>query len=253
MAVQMTLPLVPAISEPAGGAEPVGGRALTVGADVRPRARAIPMRRGFRDAVEHHCHRRAVSPDALVAAVLALATPAQLATVADPGAPQGEDITVVWRRTRTGGMRRVREVPSLRLRVGPEVSAEDVRRCLAFALSMAGTDLLRFATREVRAAEATAAAAAAQQEALQAARDAAMAALERLAFKPLDGGIRTPAQAARILGFLSEFGCTPDQVTRRFRELAPVFHPDTGLLACPDRMRQLIEARRMLLDFVRAG
>jgi hypothetical protein len=31
-----------------------------------------------------------------------------------------------------------------------------------------------------------------------------------------------------------------------------VFHPDTGLMACPERMRQLIEARKLLLDYVKA-
>jgi len=40
-------------------------------------------------------------------------------------------------------------------------------------------------------------------------------------------------------------------VRRRFRELAPVYHPDTGVVGCRRRMALLIEARDVLVGFLR--
>ena len=81
--------------------------------------------------------------------------------------------------------------------------------------------------------------------------DAAAASVEKLAFTPVPGGVRTPRQAAYVLGILDEDQTSEAEITRRFRLLAPHYHPDTGLLTGSERMTQLIEARRILVAHLR--
>ena len=78
-------------------------------------------------------------------------------------------------------------------------------------------------------------------------------ALERVSFQVLDGGMRDVRDAAQIFGFANEWCFDEDRVTRRFRELAPVYHPDTGVVADRERMAQLIEARNLLVRHVRTA
>lgn len=78
-------------------------------------------------------------------------------------------------------------------------------------------------------------------------------ALERVSFQVLDSGIRDVRDAAQIFGFANEWCFDEDRVTRRFRELAPVYHPDTGVVADRERMAQLIEARNLLVRHVRTA
>ncbi|NUB14860.1 hypothetical protein GAY28_20825, partial [Azospirillum brasilense] len=78
------------------------------------------------------------------------------------------------------------------------------------------------------------------------------AALETLAFRPLRQPIRKPWQATYVLGFTHEWGLDPQVVNSRFRTLAPIFHPDTGLLSSAERMSQLLEARNFLLQHLRS-
>lgn len=81
--------------------------------------------------------------------------------------------------------------------------------------------------------------------------DAATASIEKLAFSLVPGGVKTPRQAAYVLGIMDENQVTEAEITQRFRILAPQYHPDTGLLAGSERMTQLIEARRILVAHAR--
>ncbi|MGF7173311.1 hypothetical protein [Azospirillum doebereinerae] len=76
-------------------------------------------------------------------------------------------------------------------------------------------------------------------------------ALKRLSFQPLDGRVTELRDAVQMFGFVNEWCFDEDQVRRRFRELAPVYHPDTGVVACRERMGQLIDARNLLVRHVR--
>ncbi len=76
-------------------------------------------------------------------------------------------------------------------------------------------------------------------------------ALKRLSFQPLDGRIVELRDAVQLFGFVNEWCFDEDRVRRRFRELAPVYHPDTGMVACRERMAQLIDARNLLIRHVR--
>lgn len=250
---QMQLPLGDrlgpvALPRPAGDAE----TAAASGAGARGLSwRRLPVRRPFLDAVQRHCELHETTASDLLAAVTHVFDPETLAGVRDPGSPLPRDVTVVWRPTRAGGLRRTRAVPRLRVRA-PRTSSDDaVRRALALAIALRAGDVYDLVPRLT--VEGWHEAWRQREADLVSERDHARESLERLAFKPLEGGIRTAAQAARVMGLISEFGLTSDHITRRFRQLAPVFHPDTGALADPERMRQLIEARRVLMDFARDG
>lgn len=78
-------------------------------------------------------------------------------------------------------------------------------------------------------------------------------ALERVSFQPLEGGLTQVRDAASLFGFVNEWCFDEDRVVRRFRELAPVYHPDTGVVGCRQRMAQLIEARNLLVRHVRTA
>jgi|GEM_PF-4034456 len=81
--------------------------------------------------------------------------------------------------------------------------------------------------------------------------NAATASIEKLAFTPIPGGVKTPRQAAYILGIIDEDQVSEAEITQRFRTLAPHYHPDTGVLSGSERMAQLIEARRILVAHLR--
>jgi hypothetical protein len=72
-------------------------------------------------------------------------------------------------------------------------------------------------------------------------------ALEQLAPKILPQPPRTPAQAAWLLGFASEWGLIEELVTDRYRRLARIYHPDNGVAADSNRMAQITAARSLLM------
>ena len=77
------------------------------------------------------------------------------------------------------------------------------------------------------------------------------AALDHLAPKALPQPPRTAAQAAWLMGFANEWGLSPELVTGRYRQLARIYHPDTGIAADSSRMAQLTAARGVLMQHLK--
>ncbi len=125
---------------------------------------------------------------------------------------------------------------TLDLRLSPGLDGAAVRRALATALAVA--DGWRLAGR---------------LETLEYRNKALANALERVSFQPLEGELTHVRDAASLFGFVNEWCFDEDRVVRRFRELAPVYHPDTGMVGCRQRMAQLIEARNLLIKHVRTA
>ena len=71
-------------------------------------------------------------------------------------------------------------------------------------------------------------------------------ALETLAFQPLPDGVRSPRDALYVLGWHEGVDLEAEGLARRFRSLALIFHPDTGMVPSGPRMAQLVEARNLL-------
>jgi hypothetical protein len=77
--------------------------------------------------------------------------------------------------------------------------------------------------------------------------------IKKLMFNPVTGGVRRSGDAARILGLTLDSKLDEMAINRRFRELAPLYHPDTGVVGGSVHMAQLIDARRVLLRHLRDG
>ena len=133
----------------------------------------------------------------------------------------------------------------LDLRLAPGLDGAAIRRGLATALAIAD------GWRLVPTAEATRLEG--RLETLEYRNKALANALERVSFQPLEGGLTQVRDAASLFGFVNEWCFDEDRVVRRFRELAPVYHPDTGMVGCRQRMAQLIEARNLLIKHVRTA
>ncbi|CAO3354923.1 hypothetical protein [Azospirillum palustre] len=184
--------------------------------------RTVPCGARFRAAVVELAAARGAAVPMLVAAALLLAPKAGV----DPGLrdPEGEAL----------------------LEVG-ETDASDgtIRKALAAALALADPGARILPGEDVRRLEAAV-------ETLGYRNKTLAHALQRLSFQPLDGRITQVRDAAQLFGFVNEWCFDEDQVRRRFRELAPVYHPDTGIVACRERMGQLIDARNLLVRHVRS-
>lgn len=186
---------------------------------------AVPCRARFAAAVLTLAHARGVDASALAASALVLAPD----RMADPGAPgEGEE----W--------------AYLELRLAPGLDDAAIRRALAAALALADPDVRLVPAAEVGQLEAAV-------ETLNYRNKALAHALERVSFRPLDGQVTHVRDAAQLFGFVNEWCFDEDRVVKRFRELAPVYHPDTGVVACRERMAQLIEARNLLIRHVRTA
>lgn len=183
----------------------------------------VPCGARFRDAVLHLADRRGCEAAALAGAALLLGVDA----VPDPGIPEDD-------------------APAfLELRLAPGLDDGAIRRALAAALGGAeGWRLMPAA--EVARLEG-------RIESLEYRNKALVNALERVSFQPLAGGLTQVRDAASMFGFANEWCFDEDRVVRRFRELAPVYHPDTGMVGCRERMAQLIEARNLLIRHVRTA
>jgi hypothetical protein len=181
---------------------------------------------GFRAAVLRLAQARGATPEDIARSVLLLVAPTL--TVADPGVPE-------------------EGAECLRLRLPPGFHDSTLRRLLATALALADPDGWRIAPgTELARLDA-------RVETLEYRNKALVNALERLSFQPLQGGLTQLRDAVRLFGFVNEWCFDEDRVNRRFRELAPVYHPDTGVVGCRERMGQLIEARNMLIRHVRTA
>ena len=71
--------------------------------------------------------------------------------------------------------------------------------------------------------------------------------VERIAFRPLRGGVNSREEAMYVLGLPPSERLDAQRVSSRFRAVAPIFHPDTGVVASHMRMVQVIEARKLLM------
>lgn len=185
----------------------------------------VPCAAPFADAVRRLARARGVGVSDLLAAALLL-VPDRLP---DPG-PPGPDERPGWLD--------VRRVSGL--------GDGAIRRALAAALALADPAWRLEPAGALARLES-------RVETLDYRNKALANALERVSFRPLDGKVTEVREAAQLFGFVNEWCFDEHRVVKRFRELAPVYHPDTGVVACRDRMAQLIDARNLLIRHVRTA
>ena len=71
-------------------------------------------------------------------------------------------------------------------------------------------------------------------------------ALDLLAFAPLPDGVRSTTDAFYVFGWHERVEPDGERLGKRFRDLAMIFHPDTGVVPSAAHMAQLIDARDLL-------
>lgn len=182
----------------------------------------LPIGRAELKRAEIHARDRKTDVASLIRSVLTVADPAMIA--AEPDMEPGPNAV------------------NLPLRLSGDWPAETLRKALSLALRLGdGRQTAILPRAEIDGLETG------RSDAEQRA-ERALEALEKVAFRPFPSGVRTLRQAAHALGFSSEFGLDEAAINARFRLVAPVYHPDTGLLPGSERIGQLVEARRMLIE-----
>ncbi len=205
----------------------------------------VPCQHALLFAIETAARARGMTVPSLLRACLTVVGPEALTSLPDPGPPNAVDVSHRPVTLKNGSVRRVRVVPKLRLRFATALDAPTVRKAAWVAATVGSGSGARLITAgELNAVESEMSRCRLRLEQLT-------AALETLAFRPLRQPIRKPWQATYVLGFTHEWGLDPQAVNSRFRTLAPIFHPDTGLLSGGERMSQLLEARNFLLQHLR--
>jgi len=207
---------------------------------------AVPCQAGFRTAVLTLAKRRGVDAAELVRMVLTLVSPSVREGIPDPGEPGADDRDNPQRRPGGGRQPMPGLAPTLVLRLQPGLDHTTIRQALAVAVALDDPKSHRLvqSTEHNRLTS--------RVEKLEYRNRALANAVERLSFRPRPGrlGLR---DAAAMLGFTSEHEYDEQLVTKRFRELAPIYHPDTGILPCRERMALLIDARNLLVKHLRSA
>ena len=225
---------------------------------VSLRSVIVPCTLALQEAVTALCARTGTDPSVLARAGLVLVQERPELAVPDPGAgsfervgmasASGERVSRLW-------------LPRLRLSAPSRSTPEDIRIALATLLAMCApaqppaqaaappksdNEPHVVAPPDPTLAERDSEAARLREENAQ-----LRAALDHLAPKTLPRPPRTAAQAAWLMGFANEWGLTPEMVTGRYRQLARIFHPDTGIAADSSRMAQLTAARGVLMQHLK--
>lgn len=229
---------------------------------VSLRSVIVPCTLALQEAVTALCARTGTDPSVLARAGLLLVQERPELAVPDPGtgsferegnaSASGEGVSRLW-------------LPRLRLSAPSRSTAEEIRVALATLLAMCAPAKPKAKdAAEPRSenrppvstpsgpAEPTTSDRDGELSRLREENAQLRTALDHLAPKALPQPPRTAAQAAWLMGFANEWGLTPELVTGRYRQLARIYHPDTGIAADGSRMGQLTAARGVLMQHLKA-
>lgn len=201
----------------------------------RKRSYAIPCASAFRDAVTALAERRRVNAGDLARSVLLLVPRDVVARYPDPGEPTPDDREQVVLKSGPSANKPWQRKPRLQVRLPDGFKIPEIRRALGMALAMeeGGVALTLEEGRKPKLGD--------RLKKAEGEMDRLKGAVMTLAFEPLDNGIRTRADALYVMGFPPN--ARPDRraIRARFRMLATIHHPDSGL-GHHERMTQLNEA-----------
>ena len=200
---------------------------------------AVPCSSAFRDEVLKLADRRHVNVGDIARSVM-LCLPASVITGApDPGEPGVEDREDVTLKSGPSAGKPWRRKPRLQVRLPAGYKTAQIRKALGLALAIdAGDVRLSVENRsDTPIADILAD--------LQDENDRLRSIIEAIQFQPLEGGVRTQAQALYILGYAPGDRPTYSGVKRRFRLLAAIYHPD-GPRGDHARMTQLNQAMSII-------
>ena len=208
---------------------------------------AIACTAAFRRQVLALAERRNVSVGDLLRAVAILLPPQALDEMTDPGEPPlFERDTVVLKSGAHKG-ETLKRKPRLQVRLKENLSfdkdAATLRKALALALALDKREwALSLENTKQRAQRKT------RHDKNEQRIAELERGIERLAFRPLPSNCRTLEDACYIFGLRASVRPSEEQVRRRFRDLASVFHPD-AVKGDHERMSQLNQAMLLFKDY----
>ncbi|WP_413204476.1 J domain-containing protein [Rhodospirillum sp. A1_3_36] len=234
----------------------------------------VPCTSAFRDAALALADRRRVNVGDLARSVMLVVPPEEIETFPDPGEPQAGDRETVVLKSGPSEGRPWRRKPRLQVRMIKGFEVPFIRRAIGLALAMekgaVAVSIGGVSAKEAAAAEKEAAAAEEARRALEGKMRSLRAELDRekaemaresadireevdrlramvgvLMTDPLPGGVTSRGEALFVMGFPP--GTWPDgrELKSRFRMLATIHHPDSGM-GSHDRMSQLNQAMEYL-------
>lgn len=219
----------------------------------------IPCTSRFRDAVSDLAETRGVNVADLARSVIILVPKPQIAAYPDPGGPKADDRETVILKSGPSAGKPWRRKPRLQVRMPAGWEAPLIRRALAMALAMDGGEIVMgITTPEDKEAQAARLMAAERErtevkDQIDQVREQAALQLEKLrdmlktlAFEPIEGGVTNIDEALYVMGFSADDMPDRRDIRSRFRSLATVYHPDSGV-GDHERMAQLNSAQDILM------
>jgi len=198
----------------------------------------------FRDRVLALAERRHVNVADLARSVLLLVPETILAAVPDPGEPLADDREKVVLKSGPSAGKPWQRKPRLQVRLAPGHDPAMVRRALSLALQLDdGTERLHVGATAPRSTEDRH-----DHVSGPAAGDGSdrlWAAIETLGPDLLPYGVRTRSEALYVLGYPPGSFPQMSEIRVRFRKLASILHPDSGM-GDHRRMSQLNAAMEVL-------
>lgn len=204
---------------------------------------AISCSTAFRDAVTSLAEKRSVNVGDIARSVMLTIPEDVISKARDPGEPKGDDREEVILKSGPSAGKPWRRKPRLQVRLPAGFDPVTIRKALGIALDLERGEMrLNLESADAEPATAKAIALAEKRTsafAEQVSRLKAM--ISTLSFEPLAHGVRTRDEALYVLGFPP--GSSPDgvMIKARYRMLATVHHPDSGV-GSHDRMAQLNSA-----------
>ena len=199
-----------------------GEGAKRAGAE-RKQSYSIPCASAFRDRVSSLAASKGVNVGDLARSIMLTAPAAAIDAFPDPGEPaKGDRETVVLQSGPSAGKPWKRK-PRLQVRLPKGQDVVRLRKALALALAMeAGA--VRLTVEDGKAPDRAATEAAFREE-----TERLRAMVKVLAAEPLPDGVRSRDEALFVLGFPPGARPPGDRVKARYRMLAAVLHPDSGV------------------------
>ena len=206
---------------------------------TRKRSYSIACPSAFRDRVLGLAARRGVNVGDIARSIM-LTLPAEtVAAFPDPGEPARDDRELVVLKSGPSAGKPWRRKPRLQARLPAGYDLVTLRKALGLALSLdAGGHRLVLEPAEMPER-------AARETALNDENARLRLMLDTLAFPVLADGVRTRDEALFVLGFPPQSAPDAAAIKMRYRQLAAVLHPDSGV-GDNARMAQLNAAASIL-------
>jgi len=200
---------------------------------------AVPCSTGFRESVLALAERKHVNVGDIARSVMLCLPETAVAEALDPGEPGIDDREDVTLKSGPSAGKPWRRKPRLQVRLPAGHTIVQIRKALGLALAIDAGDVAVAVTSQSEPAASDIV------EELRDENTRLRSIIDAVQFQPLEGDVKTQAQALYILGYAPGDRPTYSGVKRRFRLMAAIYHPD-GPRGDHIRMTQLNQAMSLI-------